>query len=201
MFASLSSDLLISNDDNSFEQTLTAHLAAIQFRSSYSVVEGRFDAFIKNAIPETIRHNTTNDLVKNKIINLETNQMALVFSDRFCSQFAQKKMNELKNTSYIFDNEFIQKSMSGMDVDLSIASLRQFFNGIPESYKDDEEFGLTLRVFNTENNVNKSIVGLNADSSTEIYFGMEIDVNDDAGVKIFTVSMDVDMNGKMWYNS
>lgn len=126
--------------------------------------------------------------------------MAVVFSERLCSQIAQKKLEEYKDTNYVFDNDWIQNSMSGMDVDLSVATLRTLFNGIPDTYKDDEKFGLTIRVFNTNKNVNNSIIQFNADSSTNVYFGMEIDVNDNGGVKIFTLSMDVNMNGMVWYN-
>lgn len=30
---------------------------------------------------------------------------------------------------------------------------------------------------------------------------MEVDVLDNSGKKLFTVSMDIDMNGHIWYNS
>lgn len=71
IFSNLSGGIMIQNDDESYEQELTAKLDAIEYKSTYSVVEARFNAYLKNASAQTIRNNSTNILVKNKIINLE----------------------------------------------------------------------------------------------------------------------------------
>lgn len=63
MFASLSSDMVITNNDHSYEQNMVSNLDAITLRDGNDVIEGTFNAYLKNAINETIRNNLTNTVL------------------------------------------------------------------------------------------------------------------------------------------
>lgn len=146
MFSALSSEILVTNNDHSYEQTMVANLAAIKFRDSFNVVEGTYDAYFKDAIHQNIRNNMTNTWVQNKVVNdFKDNQMAIVFSDRIINQFCQARFTDLKNTTYSVSTELMDKAVSGMDMDLNIGSLREFFSGISEDIQDEETFSLEIR--------------------------------------------------------
>lgn len=49
MFAAVSSGLVVSNNDHSYEQALVANLAGIKARDNYDVVEATFNAYLKDA--------------------------------------------------------------------------------------------------------------------------------------------------------
>lgn len=200
MFAALSNDVVVANNDHSFEQTLVANLAAIKLRESYDVVEGTFDAYLKDALHETIRNNMTNPVLQNKVINIEKDEMAVVFSQRIVNQFAQIRFADFKNASYSISTEFMAKAVADMDLDLNVGTLRQFFSGISEEIKDEEMFSLEVRVLNHSNS-SLPLLQFNDQSTVDAFYGMQVDVLDNSGKLMFTVSMDVDMLGHVWYDS
>lgn len=200
MFSALSSEILVTNNEHSYEQTMVANLAAIKLKDSYDVVEGTYDAYFKDAIHQNIRNNVTNTFVQDKIINLEKDQMGVIFSDRIINQFCQARFTDLKNTTYSVSTELMSKAVSGMDLDLNIGSLRQFFSGISEDIQDDENFSLEIRL-KDHSNTTEPLLFFTPANTIDTNFGLEVDVMDNTGKKMFTVSMDVDMNGQIWYNS
>jgi len=200
MFSAVSSGLLVHNNDHSYEEALVANLAAIKARDNYDVVESTFYAYLKNAEKQTIRHDLHNQLVADKIINLASNQMAVVFSQRLVNQFARVKFDDFKNRTYSLKQQFVQDALAGMDLDLNMGSLKEFFSGLPSSQKEDEAFSLKLTLLD-HSNASLPLLTLNDGSTTTVFFGLQAAVLSAAGDKLFTVQMDVQMKGQIWYNS
>lgn len=126
--------------------------------------------------------------------------MAVVFSQRLTNQFAQVKFDDFKNRTYAFDEAFMKTVVSGMDMDLNMGSLREFFSGLPEEHKDDDSFSVELTVLDRAN-TSLPLLTLDDGSRTTVYYRVQAAVLSVAGEKVFTVQMDVKMNGQVWYNS
>lgn len=94
----------------------------------------------------------------------------------------------------------MQEALSGMDLDLNVGSLKEFFSGLPSSLKDDEGFSVELTLLD-HSNASLPLLTLNDGSTTTLYYGLQATVLSAAGDKVFSVQMDVQMKGQIWYNS